>query len=433
MYHLRDFKNFESADLDLSAPLTILLGRNGSGKTNLIEGVELLGAIGRGLRLTDITDPGRSGPLEVRGSVVSCPRFGTSRFDLQLDTDLPFEKGRRRVLYDLEVEVARSGVRLQAERLTLGGRVLIDARHTESGVLQVTCENFRRGPNPHREISGERSVLSRFAEVVAGSGSPPAKMESARKTISLVQDLLQPAFVLAPTPISMRDYVRMEVNARLAPNGHNLSAILFGLLKGTREQRDALQRITDTIRQVTEEPFLGIGFVDTVAGDVLAGFETDRASKSNGSRLMDARLLSDGTLRMLAVLTALETVPEASRLVIEAFDNGLHPSRAAVLIQYLKEAANRRKLNIVLTTHNPAFMDALDDEQLQQVWICHRDGTGDGSRVTRLVDLDTSVTMGIGTRLGDFVSRGALERRLAPDYEQTRAEVTQKWIASVSS
>ncbi len=432
MYHLRDFKNFERADLDLSAPLTILLGRNGSGKTNLIEGVELLGAIGRGVRLTDITDPGRGGPLEVRGSVVSCARFGTSRFGLRLDTDLPFENGRRRVLYDLEVAATRAGVRLHTERFTVGDRVLIDARHTESGVLQVAYENFRRGPNPHREISGERSVLSRYHEVVADSGSPPAKMEGARKIVSQVHDHLRPAFVLEPTPISMRDYVRMEANARLAPNGRNLSAILFGLSKGTREQKDALQRITDTIHQIPEDPFLGIGFVDTIAGDVLAGFETDRRSKSNGSRLMDARLLSDGTLRMLAVLTALETAPEQSRIVIEEFDNGLHPSRATVLIRYLTEAADRRRLNIVLTTHNPAFMNALDDEQLKCVWICHRDDAANTSRVSRLADLDTQVTLVRGARLGDFVARGALEKRLASDYRQRKAEAIQRWIASVS-
>lgn len=432
MYHLRDFKNFERADLDLSAPLTILLGRNGSGKTNLIEGVELLGAIGRGVRLTDITDPGRGGPLEVRGSVVSCARFGTSRFGLRLDTDLPFENGRRRVLYDLEVAVARSGVRLHAERLTFGDRVLIDARNTRSGALRVTYENFQRGPNPHREISGERSALSRYHEVVAGSGSPPAEMESARKIVSQVHDHLRPAFVLEPTPISMRDYVRMEANARLAPNGRNLSAILFGLSKGTREQKDALQRITDTIHQIPEEPFLGIGFVDTIAGDVLSGFETDRASKSNGSRLMDARLLSNGTLRMLAVLTALETVPEASRLVIEEFDNGLHPSRARLLLESLTESAERRGLNVVVTTHNPAFMNALKESQFEQVWVCHRDETSNTSRVTRLIDLDDIVLMSISGELGNFAAEGRLEKQLDSGYEKQRERAVQQWLDTLS-
>ena len=36
MHCLTDFKNFARAELNLFEPLTVLLGRNGSGKTNLI-------------------------------------------------------------------------------------------------------------------------------------------------------------------------------------------------------------------------------------------------------------------------------------------------------------------------------------------------------------------------------------------------------------
>ena len=39
MHCLTDFKNFARAEVNLFEPLTVLLGRNGSGNTNLIEGV----------------------------------------------------------------------------------------------------------------------------------------------------------------------------------------------------------------------------------------------------------------------------------------------------------------------------------------------------------------------------------------------------------
>ena len=53
MHRLKDFKNFEEAGLDLFEPLTILLGRNGSGKTNLIEGVELMAALAHGVPVNE--------------------------------------------------------------------------------------------------------------------------------------------------------------------------------------------------------------------------------------------------------------------------------------------------------------------------------------------------------------------------------------------
>ena len=76
MHCLTDFKNFARAELDLFEPLTVLLGRNGSGKTNLIEGVELLATLTRGVPFNEITDVDRGGTFEVRGSTRSCIRFG---------------------------------------------------------------------------------------------------------------------------------------------------------------------------------------------------------------------------------------------------------------------------------------------------------------------------------------------------------------------
>ena len=140
----------------------------------------------------------------------------------------------------------------------------------------------------------------------------------------------------------------------------------------------------------------------------------------------------DGTLRMLAVLTALETVPKHSRIVIEEFDNGLHPSRAKLLVQHLASTAEQRKLNVLLTTHNAACMDALDEAQLKNVWICHRDGPRKSSKVTRLADLDVLMTMGLTGSLGDFVTRGALENRLAASYGENREKAMRQWIESVS-
>ncbi|TGN99723.1 hypothetical protein PN36_34815 [Candidatus Thiomargarita nelsonii] len=74
-----------------------------------------------------------------------------------------------------------------------------------------------------------------------------------------------------------------------------------------------------------------------------------------GSSIL-ANLLSDGTLRSLAVLTALETVEPHSLVVIEEFDNGLHPSRIQALIKAIVDCCQRQLINVVVTTHNPATL-----------------------------------------------------------------------------
>ena len=164
----------------------------------------------------------------------------------------------------------------------------------------------------------------------------------------------------------------------------------------------------------------------------MAGFVPDEEEETNGGKLSAARLLSDGTLRMLAIVTALETVPESSRIVIEEFDNGLHPSRAKLLVGTLSRTAKRRKLNVLVTTRNPAFMDALGESQMDSVLICHGDESGGGSQVTKLGDMDIAGTIGLRGGLGDFVTRGALEEHLAPDFAENRSKETREWLASLS-
>ena len=434
MHRLTNFKNFARAEFDLFKPLTILLGRNGSGKTNLIEGIELLAALARGVPFTEITDVDRSGTFEVRGGLRSCIRFRESRLGLQFDDATIRFDGRNRPV-DYFIELASHGkndVQLAVERLRVGDRTFFDAKNSGGEPLGVRYDNFSRGRNPAWPVPATRSVLSRYEEVIRNSQASNPKLRAATRTVEGVRGYLRSSYIFDPQPKGMRGYARSESSPQLLRGGANLSAVLLSMREGDEERQAALERITNTIREIPEEPFAEIGFVETSIGDVMAGFVPERGNKKRGGRLIDARLLSDGTLRMLAILTALETVPESSRIVVEEFDNGLHPSRAKLLVRTLAETADRRKLNVLVTTHNPAFMDALDESQMDSVLICHGDQSRGGSTVTRLGDMDVAGTLALRGGLGDFVTRGALEKHLAPDFAEQRKKATIEWLESLS-
>ena len=433
MHRLNDFKNFADAELNLFEPLTVLLGRNGSGKTNLIEGIELLATLAHGTPFNEVTDVDRGGTFEVRGGMRSCIRFGENTLGMRFyRASILFDGRKRSVDYFITISArGRNDVQLSAEKLRIGDRVLFDATNSGSDLMEVRFDNFSRGRNPSCQVSASRSVLSRYEEIIRNSQANSTKLRAATRAIGGVRAYLHRAHIFDPQPKAMREYARAESDPKLLRGGANLSAVLYALRGGDTEQESALRRITETIQQIPEEPFMEIGFAETSLGDVMVGFVPAEGNGANGGRLIDARVLSDGTLRMLAIVTALETVSESSRIVIEEFDNGLHPSRARLLVRTLAETASRRKLNVLVTTHNPAFMDALEESQLDGVLICHGDESGGGSRVTRLGDMDIAGTLGLRGGLGDFVTRGALERHLAPDFAEKRSKDTREWIASL--
>ena len=369
----------------------------------------------------------------MRGGLRSCIRFGKEELGLRFNNAADrFDGKKQSVDYYIEIAVRRKiDIQLSAEKLQIGDRILFDAVNSGGELMEVRYDNFSRGRNPNCQVSASRSVLSRYEEIIRNSQANNARLRASTGTVENVRRYLRNSYIFDPQPKAMREYARAESNPQLLRGGTNLSAVLFALSAGDKEQQAALQRITEIVRQIPEEPFAEIGFAETSLGDVMAGFVADERQETSGGKLVDARLLSDGTLRMLAIVTALETVPGFSRIVIEEFDNGLHPSRAKLLVRTLSETAKRRELNVLITTHNPAFMDALDESQIDSVLICHGNESGGGSHVTRLVDMDIAGTIGLRGGLGDFVTRGALEEHLAPDFEDKRSRETQEWLASL--
>ena len=73
------------------------------------------------------------------------------------------------------------------------------------------------------------------------------------------------------------------------------------------------------------------------------------------------RLPRHACLHPLAIAAAMLSAPEGSLVVIEEIDNGVHPSRARHLLDSIRTVAERRKLRVLLSTHNPAMLDALPD------------------------------------------------------------------------
>jgi len=422
MHTLLNFKGFASAQVNLFSPLTVVIGPNGVGKTNLIEAVELLAFIASGQALHTVTDVGRGGGLEVRGGLQSCARRPAKQFKLGFSAAVPFEGGMQPCSYEVTIRTTPSP-EIEAESLQIENRSWFSASHLDqAGLLSVKYDNFARGGNkPTTTAPAGTSVLSRYADLAATNKN----LAACSKTVEVIRQHLRRAYVFDPSARLMRDYDRIGNNVLLR-DGSNVSSVLYGLSIGSDEGKAALALIVERIRQVPEEPFAAIGFETTGLNDVLFGFRAQP-----GSSLIDARLLSDGTLRTLAVLTAMETCEPLSRLVVEEFDNGVHPSRVAMLANALVETATRRKLNVLVTTHNPATLDALPKDQLAGVLVCHWKKAEGVAAVIPLMELPRVDELLERGRLGDLVTRRIVETYLQPISDAERAAQVKAWLETL--
>lgn len=429
MLYFHDFKGFAQAELDLFKPLTVLIGPNGSGKSNVIEGIELLSFIAQGYPLHEIGERGKSGRvLELRGGLQACPRNDREAFSFNFFSSINIVNS---FFYRVKIQVKPNPQiieeSLSSKKLRFNDDTRIfqtvgqPSKTISADIIQVQYNNFAQGGRkPKVSVSNSRSVLSQYKEFAQKNNK---KYVDFIRIIDKLLNDFRASFIFEPNPKLMRTYERIG-NHILARDGANLSAVLYALQQGREEDQHTLHRLLDWIKQLPEEPYQKIEFVTTSLNDVIFGFRNENA-------FIDARLLSDGTLRTLAILTALETVDPQSRVVIEEFDNGLHPSRIEILLQAIASCGTRRKLNVLVTTHNPATLNALQPEQLDGVVCCVRDVEQQAFKLVRLCDLPQYVELLERGRLGDLVTRRVIEQYLTPEFEETRKAEALNWLRSL--
>lgn len=425
MHYFKDFKGFKDVSIDLMRSFTLLIGPNGSGKTNVIEAIEMLSFVARGQPLYEIADVGYAEiGLHIRGGLQACGRMGQNIIMLGFNARTRFDGEIKPVAYRLHIGT-KPHPQIQEEELKVGNRViyktLVKNSCSASRDVIVIYDNFAvRGRKPQAAASSDRSVLSQYSEIVQKN----LKLKQCIRLVHKIMYHLQALFVFDPNPKLMHSYERIGNNS-LSKDGANLSAVLYSLSIGDETQQASLDRLLSQISQLPDEPYEGFSFTTTDLGDVIFGLREKTGYK------VDARSLSDGTLRTLAILTALETVQEGSHVIVENFDNGLHPGRIGVLTSAIAEATERRNLRVLVTTHNPATMNNLTPEQMKGVVLCTWSGEKQAADLVALESLPRSDELLERGQLGDLVSHRVIEQYLAPEFEEQHRQKMLKWVKTL--
>ena len=402
---VRNWKSFEEATLYLD-PLTVLIGTNASGKSSILDALAFLSRSASGKSLSAALS-------EIRGGAEWAPRHPETRFEISVAIENPDAV----FTYSITTEAKEAEVRLLSERLerTSEGcppRILIETDDPSEAAPGIRAWHYRnqRGKPPRREYSRSLSILSQVAALAPEKKSEHETLRDAR----IVAQTLSDVFVLDPIPAHMREYVRKE--SELKPDARNVAGVMLALPDAERQWIEA--KILEYAERLPE------GDVQRVWAEPIGKFQSDAMlyceevwASTKSVTTVDARGMSDGTLRVLAILTALLVRPEGSLLVVEEVDNGLHPSRAKLLVEMLTEVAEQRSVDVLVTTHNPALLDALGNEMVPFIAVAHRNPDTGLSEITMLDDVERLPKLLAMGSVGKLATNRAIETALA---EQAR-------------
>ena len=410
-FSLKNFKSYKEAEMPL-AMLTLFIGPNASGKSNALEAIRLLSLLSKGARLDDI-EKGVHGPGGyLRGESANLFR----------DAGQALEIGCRMegILWDwnrLSIQVGLISDHLAltdefvSKEAKLGPiflyRVEGSAKNAISDeVILVRYYNFREGEMPQIPCSNRQAIFFQLETPGRFREEDPESQFVIPSVAKSIRTNLRNVVFLEPRPEKMRGYSYLKDDVMME-DGRNLSSVLYKICNGKDlYERDQMLKF---VRSLPEQDIVEIRFIKTERNDVMVRLVESFGGKES---VFDAPVLSNGTLRVLAVGATLLSAPQGSLVVIEEIDNGVHPSRAERLILQIKEISEDRSLRVLLTSHNPALLDALPDVSLGDVLCCYRDPELGDSRIVRLGDFDRFPELMAQGTLGELVTRQVLDRFL---------------------
>ena len=387
---LKNYKSIAACDVQLQ-PLTFLVGRNGSGKSNFLDALRFVAdalnsSLGHALR-------DRGGINDVRRRSRGHP----NHFSIRLEFALPegptghyaFRIGTR----------SPGGYEVQTE----------ECRLQKSEELFTPEVYFRvdNGSVTDTSVKVAPAAATDRLFLVNASGLPEFRP---------VYEAFSRMGFYSLNPDKIRDLQAPDPRDVLTRDGDNITSVFAQLsLPAKQRVQEYLAAVVPGMHKVEVKEF---GPKETLE------FRQDVAGDKHRWRFL-ANNMSDGTLRVLGILVALfQGEGDAQKRVplvgIEEPELALHPAAAGVLLDSLQDAAE--KTQVIVTSHSPDLLDNKDLDVESILAVEARDGNtviGRVDEASRSVLRDKLYTTGELLRLN----------QLQPDPESMLSETVLKQLS----
>lgn len=342
---LKNILSFRDATIELG-PLNVLIGPNGVGKSNLIEVMGLLQALPTGL-----------GPAIIRG--------GGIRQWLWLGDDLPVSATIEcnLKLPDHPTGPLSYGLQILGDTnnfYKISQESLTDSFFRDQGAANVFTQGPDRPPTSVGPL-GNESLLSQFKNPADTTSTTKVGREFGE--IQIFRE-----FRTGPGTAVRQGISTNTTKDRLLDGADNLAMVLQDL-----DFRDRDDRVDHYLKRFCER-FVGAKV------DIRGGLAQIYLSETGLKDKISSARMSDGTLKFLALLAAFFHPKAPPLMCIEEPELGLHPDALHLVAELLAEAS--RGMQLIVTTHSEALVDALTDHA-ESVLVCERD-FDNGTQMQRL-------------------------------------------------
>ena len=387
---IENFKSLRSVDLTLGR-VNLFVGTNASGKSNFLEALRVLEGIGNGFTIGEVLNgKPRSAANEVweglrGGSAYACFAGADGRKNITITAKCTCEKP------------SSSSWEYHIVFFPSGEGSVVDEKITK-GSLQFGPSYFDRFLDssnlPKLPKNQIQPMLGTFYDVDLNDSSTVNIIS----TSSPIAKFLSNAQRIDPMPLTLRGYSQHDQVDRMGLRGENFAA----LVKTICQDEKTKDAYLSWLRHLRPEEVDDVGTLSGALGEPMFML------RENG-RDFPAPVLSDGTLRFAALTAAFFQPHMPDIMTIEEIENGIHASRVQLLLDLFRTQAEATKTQVFATTHSPAILDWLQEEDYKTTFLCTRNESTGETKICPLADIPQFMNVSKKTPASELFSEGWFE------------------------
>ena len=342
--HIEGFKSLEKVSVSFPS-LTVLFGPNAAGKSNLLDAAQVLSRLGTSRTISDaLSEP-------IRGHAVEAFTFGKdglpgllsreeSRF--MLEADLNIGKDRFRYRVEIAIHPKSGGLTIKDEYLSELKKTGEEKR--SPSILKVSEQlRIRRKSKPGHPRYEQLGLNHTQLSDPRLSGVEYRAIEKCRK------ELVGWRMYYPDPRVGMRSAKPPSDVVDIGVLGEDIAPFLYRLRAEYPRNFEAVRRALRSVVPGVEDFDVDL---DKRRGTLDIQIRQDGTDYSS-------RIISEGTLRVLALCSVAANPWGGSLLAFEEPENGVHPRRIELIAQLLLSIARDQKRQVIVTTHSPLFCDSV--------------------------------------------------------------------------
>lgn len=351
---VKNFKNFEDFELELK-PLNVLIGANGTGKSNFVKLIQLYKE-GMDLTLQKFID-------KCGGTRSLLKDFNLEKiFEIGISSDINtfnIKKNKRQnTNYYYKIYITqKTQYAIPLEKLFKQDELLLDYLEffqQINGVKEqkeiVSQSEFEALLDKDQEEAKNKLMVNNFDELFFPQIDQLRSENLDFFNFFKNSEIYNEFAIKFGSEMRRVQFVKRE--ATLEKNGDNLINVLNTLYNGFPEAKDSIKNIMS----ISFDNFKDLIFPPQSQGQV------DMEWQHKNNKSVSTYFLSDGQLKFLCLLAILYNPNHKGLICIEEPELYLHTSLHKILGEVLKEASQTKQ--IIVTTHSPDLLNALEPEDI---------------------------------------------------------------------